>query len=1654
MLPAIVPSARIFTCDWPSDLFEHSDYSQKTLEDFAELILEGIETRPSAANSIKHKERPILFIASCLGGILLMKALVMAPHKYSSIQKAARGIVFLATPFGGTSFIDVAKLAEPGLKALAFFRDKKVSNLIDETKLKPGLKRLCGDFTSLYRHIDPSCMATFHETGKTSLPRKLVPWLPARWARLTPLVDEISGSLDSIHHRLPLNRTHLLMNKFPLPPDDDYNLVAGRIHEIFETIRKGQPVERADAYIMNTCYDAEKLRIERISGDLLPMERCYVNLVIIEDLAKKHKGKQEGTPRSWQFSLNDRLKIETRDENREVNMWHLFDQRKGDNMSIVQPKRILIRGHAGVGKSTLCKKIVHDFKELGMWRNMFARILWVPLRNLKELTGEKCNLKGMLFQEYFSQTPRGEEFAYELSIKLERDNYKETLFILDGLDEVYEDLNRDSSMFSFLEILLNLPAVIVTSRPYVSPPHLSDLMFDLELETIGFYPDQVESYMENALIIPENIELSRQKIDGLWSLLQQHQLLQGLARIPIQLDALCYICSNDEKSLHAGSRLNTMTDIYQAIVTSLWRKDIPILRRKYRGEIIKPANIRDATLKILEHYVSSELDFLEILAFTGIINNIISFETSRCIDILGDRNPPILPAKTLPHLSFLRTSNASSRQPTYHFLHLTFQEYFAARYFVRQWKAKEPLLLGKDKLSIDVKTFLAHHKYDPRYNIFWRFVTGLLSLENNIVEFFRLIESEPRDLLGPPHERLVIHCLNEVPLDGAISSIEREKLKYQLGRWAVFEYKLTKRSTLVNEMEFPEALLENIPQSASIDDRLILFKSIKFRSTIPSRVIYLVCSWLRDNDKALGAIVACLEHEEIDVQIAVIETLETWSQLRGGGLNAVATQDIDKERPIRLAAVSDRSRLDDKVINALIAQLGRRSQPPQIPWPHCLKSGGARRHDLGLSLRCKVQGRSYEEQWRHEEEQRRDKAIIRIFAPQLKSREEFLDVILTRLKNKHDAGNTAAQLHKHQPDLCDNVFRTIAALFVGGNKVIQRAVIKQLGQWPKPNDKVLEIFVAQLQDQSRDVQIAAIAQLGQWPKPNDKILEIFIAQLKNQDPFVREAVINQLGQWPKLDNTILEIFIAQLKNQDPVVQKAVIDQLGEWPRLDNTILEILKAQLKDQDSSVRQAVINQLKRWPKLDNTILEILKAQLEDQDPFVRKAIIDQLGQWPKRDNMILDIFMSQLKDQDSSIRGAIIEHLRQWPEPNSRILNIVVTHLTDKKDWVRWAAIGALEYQPQLGHNTLKAIEERAQDENERSFIRKRAVETIMNRRELGDRIHNMIPRWFRDKDAAVRECVLLVLRGWRRPRARIVDAVVALLKEDDLNIQMAALQVLGSWSQLSDTILNNISKQLESHREDVREAAARVFQKQPRPNDNIIKDIVAQLDTPRPRLQMELLLALARWAPLDDYVLYAVAELLPQITMGSDSNTRAAAMVLQAQPQPKDDIINAIKKHLENPRSGVRKVALAALRSWSRLSDQSLVTIASHLGDNFVKEEAFAVLINQDSLPFAALKPHMELLYRFFLERSFEEHIYWHIENGQSFILVGARRIDWKMAEDDIVGKSKSESNTGNENALWLRRCAPTWRKKLGFTGTEQSISFMITDGCDQVTPLAT
>ncbi|PYI18655.1 hypothetical protein BO99DRAFT_474158 [Aspergillus violaceofuscus CBS 115571] len=474
----------------------------------------------------------------------------------------------------------------------------------------------------------------------------------------------------------------------------------------------------ADAALTEYYLEQNRLKILRLSNDILDIANCYINLGIVEPFQERQNQEAFGV------SLKKRLKVEAPLEGKAIALQDLYDIRElrshrgSQNNQSKAPKRILMRGRAGVGKTTLCKKIVHDFINAEFPRWNYERVLRIPLRKLKD----KPSLDQFLFHEVWSKHPEKDHFISSLLGTIFHHTDNRTLLLLDGFDEIVGVKTPSGDLAKSQQILdlLNYPNVIVTSRPHARfDKSIHD--FDLELETTGFRSEQVEAYVDQIVGCVGKDEKSATEIKHF---INSHWLIKSLLQIPIQLDALCFAWN--ERLL--SQNIRTMTALYQAIEVRLWKKDMVLL-----GKLSESEGGNIYLRSQIERNMHDHIELIQNLAFTGLYNNIVELThehriTSYAISPgLADKSDNLL-----NELSFLRTAHsADNHQPqTYHFIHLTFQEFFAAHYFVHCWLTDTPLACVEMNLAechyLDAKHFIQREKYNGRYSVMWRFTAGLL----------------------------------------------------------------------------------------------------------------------------------------------------------------------------------------------------------------------------------------------------------------------------------------------------------------------------------------------------------------------------------------------------------------------------------------------------------------------------------------------------------------------------------------------------------------------------------------------------------------------------------------------------------------------------------------------------------------------------------------------------------------------------------------------------------------------------------------------------------------------------------------------------------------------------------------------------------------
>ncbi|KLP14898.1 Uncharacterized protein LW94_2076 [Fusarium fujikuroi] len=1541
MLSTEVPGTRIYTCNWPAAMFETNDSVPFGIEELATSLLHGL------LGLISNRDRKLFFIASCLGGIILMQTLVMAKDSYTAVQEATRGIIFLATPFRGTSFEDIAVWAQPGLSALASIRNQQLTGLLDWVKSPESkLVHLVCEFTRLcvkHRDVDLK-VATFYEKRYTLLTAKVpfLSWLLPYERKL--LVNMDSASLDCVPIRLPLDRPHVLMNKF-CAEETDYRQVVETIRRFLNVIRTGTLLEQADAWIREKCYTEDRLKVERLSGDEVDKHQSYINLAIVKQPERgiSVPGRLDDQGSLSPFTLLGRQKLEVAASDDEISLAKIFDQRENSDGTHILPRRILIRGRAGIGKTTLCKKMIHDFMRNGMWNSLFDRALWIPLRKLKQRPSAGYNLSKLFDHEFFqSSNEYGigaiKLFSQELHKALK---HNRTLFILDGWDEVV-NLSGSGDMSVFLLDLLKQPNVIIMSRPSASLP--PDVKVDLELETIGFKPKQVDDYIE---------KVHRKNVHELKGFLESHELVRGLVRIPIQLDAFCY-CWNDIK-FDRTEKPGTMTALYQAIQTSLWKKDAERLAK------VEAESLRTAGQRQIEKEVEKQLQFLEYLGFSGLATDRIEFnEIDR--NMANDHSDLLLNLDdSLPRLSFLRTSDPSARPnyQLYYFIHLTFQEYFAARYFVKHWKRQNVMkytMFGEKEFSeILPLDFLQRHKYDGRYNIMWRFVAGLLHEQGQGIELLKAIEEEPLDLLGPSHQRLIMHCLSEIPRSATEPPSSRARFEKTLSDWLLFEYDLRKDTSLAIEAEFPDRSLQIALQQGQTEAKSTILYSIRKRAL---------------SQELLGIITSFIELDDSKLTYSAIAALGQVSTLREPDVHILVgllrRQKSYDEQIMKI--LMNQFILPDKYNDALFESFAKRMTSIRHEY-----QGG--RHDR-VFYRLSAARRPFAKafvKWLMNTENQGHRIMGRYFHRVLP--EVVIEVITEQLDNQDPNRQMAAleALRSHYDQLPTATIEAITKQIEEDRESdIQIAALNILQhRRHQLHTDTIEVITKKLEKETNpDVRKAALESLSNQSSLPPRSIRVISKHLQNPDCAIQEAALKLLVKQSALCQSAIDAIIRHLKRPEPEVQKAILESLRYASIACTELIVAITEYLDYSEPNIQAAALEVLKHQSNLPQETIDIIAARLEIPEPQVQKAALEVLELQPNLPQETIDVIAARLEIPEPEVQKAALEALnRQSNLPQATIeaiqarlkdpdLDKIAECLGDKDYSVRREAVKALGAHSPLPKSVLDTISGLLNDKDTVRW----AAENVLEQPVLPKVLIESIIRRIEDTAESSHQAITSVLDGKTDLPQMTVQILGQRLEVASTDFSKATIIALVSQGTLPKTVINSIAREVYNPDPCIRRGILEAFKVQRELPQGIIEAVIMQLRATESAVRNAALDVLK----MQSEMLPAAVEAITELLKNPDNDMQKAALEAfnhRCRSALPPETIETVTERLESPDKGICASALEVLAHQLVLSQEAVAAIINQLEktEGYDQEKLYTVLKQQPAFVKVATGMFADLTY---------------------------------------------------------------------------------------------
>ena len=861
-------------------------------------------------------------------------------------------------------------------------------------------------------------------------------------------------------------------------------------------------------------------RLFKSKASPINIEDCFVNLCIIQQRKFKeekeilYENRQRETIRDARIHNYETL--HNVEHTKLIKPEALFAEQDSADGTPAKPiNRVVAIGRAGIGKSTLCRYLIHQWATGLLWKtegvqSRFDVVVWIPLRELShyaakaDTRGQDPSIAGFLCRQgvlnkFFEEMGLSEQKIKQLLLQLK----DRICYIIDGFDEIAR-LPEKHPVWTLIKIL-KMEQSLITSRPCDSLPPA-----DRELEVMGFLDDDIPSYVDSYFKSNGgDVEKGKQLIEHL----DKNKSVWGIAHIPINLELICFVWQQDYKGQPIHMQDITMTSLYKKLSDHFLTNYLNDEERGYPRYLTdKP---KHSSGMLLPAEFVPVIKTIGAIALRGLITQELIISPELIKEVCGLYKQDIL---AVIEVGLLKGAGDNiDVENDHYFLHLTFQEYYAALYIVSvflketEWRLSDcgrDSHSSKDNLDYqDVEAFIQRYKYDERYEIVWWFVSGLLADkgQEHTKRFFDLLDTPPVDFIGVHHAILFIRLLEE-----CISQKGKKRLAYLncTGRFnKAVDY--TQRIIVMKKdtdyfyqkghpfYEAYQALIRSLVLSPHFlnDESFVDW----VESTVKQGNVRVIqfCSDLGRQSislppKIISALIGALPDKDSDVRRAAADALGKQTALSEDTVSALIRALPDKDSDVRRAAadaLGKQTALSEDTVSILIRAL--EDEDSDV------------RHIVAYALG-------------------RQNALS----------EAPISALIKALKDDEDSD-------------------------------VRRAAADALGKQTALSEDTVSILIRALRDEDSDVRHAAAYALGKHTALSEDTVSALITALP-EDSDVRRAVIDALGNQTALSRNTVSTLIRALRDEDSGVRRAAAYALGKQKLSPDTISVLITA-LDDGD---------------------------------------------------------------------------------------------------------------------------------------------------------------------------------------------------------------------------------------------------------------------------------------------------------------------------------------------------------------------------------------------------------------------------------------------------------------------------------------------------------
>lgn len=1051
-----------------------------------------------------------------------------------------------------------------------------------------------------------------------------------------------------------------------------------------------------------------------------------------------------------------------------IELSDIFKPEKEKNKDKI-PKRLLILGRAGIGKSTLCRYMANQWANtdsgVKLWeeagQEKFKLVVWVPLRNLLDypLGSTLCDV---IFNECISEDHTGEKILSKESIRrgLEELKSHEILYICDGYDEVV------GKTTPLIEKVLAQENIILTSRLHGVDHYLTSenaKPFDRKFESIGFLDDDIEKYIRAFFANTQEIE---EQVESLITFLKDHPNVWGIAHIPINLMLICVSWKDMyEKFDFKNIKEVTVTNLYYCVLAHLASYFLQKNQIKI-GLWLSPREILN------HHKCKSILSILSELAFEQMSDESLLLSKKK-LENKSHQNYPENHSLREDIINFglltPTSSDVSKPKTKFYFVHLTFQEFLAALYISVKLRAGDE----------EIKQYILQNRYSARHEMVWWFVAGLLKQKDKngtrgtLEIFFDILDSEPRDVVGFYHQMLLMRCIDECKLK--ISPTKRDKYLGSLSKY-ISRFMMLKRRV------FPETLLRYLSLSQIVFGQSEIIEAFYDVSTSKAGLAHLIMNFF-DNQSNVP--------EKMLLPLGVV-------LIKYPYINELYKQDLfdflcgQRKVPVMI---------ENHILSMVVQAISN-------PIPIFYES-----RDPGSWSLYSTTMRGYFPAWlvnrflpllTDSDPMKRVIAVTFFSSCREKSISKDVKILIATLINDSDPRVRAKAL---EFGYCTVDARDLVAGFLEDSDwKVKRNAIRFLATLESISLDVEKQIADLLSDPCEYVRSAAVSFFGDRANSSVDVSSRIAVLINDSGSHVRKAAVEFFCARGKSSVDVSSQVAVLINDSDRDVRKAAIEFFCVRENTPENFENCMIAWLDHPDKDARIAAIECLRTREKKSEKIESKLVALLEDSDGLVRHVAFIYFGnRYDMSHEQVENHIAPLLASDNKEVRARAIEFFANRKNISEGIENQIADLLCEDS-YISYV-INFFCTRKNVSEQVEKSITLLLADSS-RWFVKRKAIEFFNTRKNLSGEVENRIASLLDDSHQSVVEAAIEFFCAREDVSEENQKRIVALFCAEP-SLRDAAFKFMCTRKEISEEVQNCIADLLNHEKGDVSHLAIKFF-----------------------------------------------------------------------------------------------------------------------------------------------------------------------------------------------------------------------------------------------------